>query len=272
MSDSDFDPDVLRSLRAGRAALCRWPAFSEFGGSTARSSDTMPQTADAPVTRTRLTCKTKEKRAVSESPRVANRGPGVSEPSGPKLAASAGALPPEAFRTPARRPTPAASAGKQLSMRRPAVALSEHGQQSPTVANEAQRALSRPESESPRVAKRGRGVSEPSSPKPAASAGEQPVVRRPAADLSKTSRCRLRKHLTEHPALRRTGPKLTPFARLSASGKKHRLRQQKAVKAIIIGAGWGRTGTTSFATNCQLQGFDVTHEVGVGCFCLRGGY
>jgi hypothetical protein len=257
MSDSDFDPDVLRSLRAGRAALCRWPAFSEFGGSTARSSDTMPvtpQTADAPVTRTRLTCKTKEKRAVSESPRVANRGPGVSEPSSPKLAASAGALPPEASRTPERRPTPAASAGKQLSMRRPAVAMSEHGQQSP------------------RVAKRGRGVSEPSSPKPAASAGEQPVVRRPAADLSRTSRCRLRKHLTEHPALRRTGPKLTPFARLSASGKKHRLRQQKAVKAIIIGAGWGRTGTTSFATNCQLQGFDVTHEVGVGCFCLRGGY
>ena len=52
-------------------------------------------------------------------------------------------------------------------------------------------------------------------------------------------------------------------ASLGESDKRHRARLEGKVKKIVIGAGWGRSGTTSLAVNFQKQdGWRVTHEAG----------
>ena len=89
------------------------------------------------------------------------------------------------------------------------------------------------------------------------------LFRRPSAHLSAPSRHRIRSSGSESACIRRTGPKTKDFARLGESGKRHRARLEAKVKRIVIGAGWGRSGTTSLAVNFQKQGgWRVTHEAG----------
>ena len=84
---------------------------------------------------------------------------------------------------------------------------------------------------------------------------------RPAARLSASRRGSLRAS-GESVCKRPRGPK--PKLKAAVSDRAKRKRDQKLTNTerIIVGAGFGRCGTTNLAANLQNQGFRVTHEAG----------
>ena len=96
-----------------------------------------------------------------------------------------------------------------------------------------------------------------------------PLPRIPRIDadsnLSRPSRTRLRKAgipVNRRPPGRRPGAS-EPKTKAGIWKKEQRERRRReAIRAIVIGAGTGRVGSTCLAANLQRQGFDVSHEAG----------
>ena len=82
---------------------------------------------------------------------------------------------------------------------------------------------------------------------------------RPAAALSPSRRRSLR--ASGGTACRRPRGRKAATS-ISQRGIRKKSQKQKQTEHIIVGAGFGRCGTTNLATNLQHEGFRVTHESG----------